>query len=163
MFRNGVAGITIGNVRDNGPMGLIEFVDCLTENTGKECVRLSDKSPDRPRVRFVHCSFRNPWIAPYPGDGGPRGPIILHSRNPENASTIGGIDFEGCAVYDTTNRPAVRLEEDKSPVGLRDVHGEILVTAPGTPTLKLGNKLQNVDLTVRAGQKGDAGSSRGVN
>ena len=151
---NGVAGIAIGNVRDNGPKGLIEFVDCVTENTGKECARIYDKSPDRARVRFVNCSFRNPWIAPYPDDGGPRVPIILHSRNPENASTLGGIDFENCAVYDTTSRPAVRLEEGQVTVGLRDVHGELLVNAPGTPSLKLGHKLEAVDLTVRAGQKG---------
>jgi hypothetical protein len=160
---NGVAGIAIGNVRDNGPMGLIEFVDCVTENTGKECVRIYDKSPDRARVRFVNCSFRNPWISPYPGDGGPRVPILLHSRNPANASNLGGIDFESCAIYDTTRRPAVRLEQDQGQVGLRDVHGNIRVTAPGTPSVKLGNKLQDVDLTVRAEQKGDPGPGPGTN
>jgi hypothetical protein len=154
---NGVAGIAIGNVRDNGPMGLIEFVGCVTENTGKECARIYDKSADRARVRFVNCSFRNPWISPYPGDGGPRVPIILHSREPANSSHLGGIEFENCAVYDTTSRPAVRLEEDKAQVGLRDVHGTILVIAPGTPSVKLGTKLQDVDLTFRAEQKGGTG------
>src|SRR6266478_1129497 len=130
-------------------MGLIEFVDCVTENTGKECARIYDKSADRARVRFVNCSFRNPWVSPYPGDGGPRVPIILHSREPTNSTSLGGIDFENCAVYDTTNRPVVRLEEDQDQIGLRDVHGMILVIAPGTPWVKLGTKLQNVDLTVR--------------
>lgn len=160
---NGVAGIAIGNVRDNGPMGLIEFDDCVTENTGKECVRIYDKSPDRARVRFVNCSFRNPWISPCPGDGVPRVPILLHSRNPANVGTLGGINFENCAVYDTTSRPAVRLEEDHAQVGLRDVHGTILVIAPGTPSVKLGNNLQDVDLTVRAEQKGGPGPVPGTN
>jgi Right handed beta helix region len=159
----GVAGIAIGNVRDNGPMGLIEFMSCVTENTGKECVRIYDKSPDRARVRFVNCSFQNPWISPYPGDGGPRVPILLHSRNPANARTLGGINFENCVVYDLTKRPAVQLEENQTPVVLRDVHGTILVIAPGTPSLKLGNKLQQVDLTVRAEQKGGLGPALGTN
>ena len=72
---------------------------------------------------------------------------------------LGGIDFENCAVYDTTSRPTVRLEEDQGQVGLRDVHGNILVNAPGTPSVKLGNKLQDVDLTIRAEQKGGPGSA----
>jgi parallel beta helix pectate lyase-like protein len=151
---NGVAGMAIGRVRDNGPLGLIEFVNCVTENTGKESVRIYDKSADRARVRFVNCSFQNPWVAPYPGDGGPRVPILLESREPASCSSLGGIDFENCAVYDRTRRPAVRLEEDYAEIGLRDVHGNILVIAPGTPSLKLGTKLNDVDLTVSAGQRG---------
>jgi len=152
----GVAGIAVGNVRDGGPMGTIEFVDCVVENTGKECVRVYDKSADRARLRFQNCSFRNPWIAAYPMDGGPRVPILLHSREPANSSRLGGIDFVDCAVYDVTSRPVVRLEEDKEQVGLRDVHGSILVTEPGTPVARLGFKLQEVDLVVRAGQKATA-------
>ena len=145
---NGVAGIAVGEVKDNGPKGLIEFIDCVTENTGKEGARVYDKSADRARVRFVNCSFRNPWTSPAPGDGGPRVPIILHLRRPESTENMGGIDFQDCYVYDTAARPAVRLEEDKGEFGLRDVHGQILVTAPGTPSLRLGTKLQDVDLKV---------------
>jgi hypothetical protein len=144
----GVAGIAVGEVKDNGPKGLIEFVDCVTENTGKEGARIYDKSADRARVRFVNCSFRNPWTSPAPNDGGPRVPIILHLRRPESTENMGGIDFQDCYVYDTAARPAVRLEEDKGNYGLRDVHGQILVKGPGTPSLKLGMKLQDVDLKV---------------
>jgi hypothetical protein len=144
----GVAGIAIGEVKDNGPKGLIEFVDCVTENTGKEGARVYDKSATSARVRFVNCSFRNPWTSPAPGDGGPRVPIILHLRRLESTERMGGIDFLDCYVYDTAARPAVRLEEDKGEFGLRDVHGRILVTGPGVPSLKLGSKLEDVDLKV---------------
>ncbi len=41
---HGVAGIAVGEVKDNGPKGLIEFIDCVTENTGKEGARVYDKS-----------------------------------------------------------------------------------------------------------------------
>jgi hypothetical protein len=101
-------------------------------------------------VRFVNCSFRNPWTSPAPGDGGPRVPIILHLRRPQSTVNMGGIDFQDCYVYDPADRPAVRLEEDKGDFGLRDVHGQIIVKCPGTPSLKLGTKLQDVDLKVLA-------------
>ncbi|MCX6913981.1 MAG: right-handed parallel beta-helix repeat-containing protein [Verrucomicrobia bacterium] len=145
---NGVAGIAVGEVKDNGPKGLIEFIDCVTENTGKEGARVYDKSATSARVRFANCSFRNPWTSPALGDGGPRVPIILHLRRPESTENMGGIDFQDCYVYDSAVRPAVRLEEDKGDFGLRDVHGQIMVTGPGTPCLKLGTKLQDVDLKV---------------
>ena len=61
---------------------------------------------------------------------------------------MGGIDFQDCYVYDSAVRPAVRLEEEKGDFGLRDVHGQIMVTGPGVPSLKLGTKLQDVDLKV---------------
>ena len=144
----GVAGIAIGEVKDNGPQGLIEFVDCVTESTGKEGARVFDKSADRARVRLVNCSFRNPWTSPAPDDGGPRVPIILHLRRPESTERMGGIDFQDCYVYDTAARPAVRLEEDKGEFGIRDVHGQIRVSGPGVPSLKLGTKLQDMDLKV---------------
>jgi hypothetical protein len=150
---NGVAGIAVGEVKDNGPKGLIEFIDCVTENTGKEGARVYDKSADRARVRFANCSFRNPWTSPAPGDGGPRVPIILHLRRPESTENMGGIDFQDCYVFDSADRPVVRLEEDKGDFGLRDVHGQIMVTGLGTPFLKLGTKLQDVDLKVIPGPR----------
>jgi hypothetical protein len=148
---NGVAGIAVGEIKDNGPQGLIEFVDCVTENTGKEGARVYDKSATSARVRFVNCSFLKPWTSPAPGDGGPRVPIILHLRRPESTERLGGMDFQDCYVYDNAPRPAVRLEEDKGDFGLRDVHGQILVTGPGAPSLKLGTKLQDVDLKTLPG------------
>jgi hypothetical protein len=145
---NGVAGIAVGTVKDNGPKGLIEFIDCVTENTGKEGARVYDKSAAGARVRFVNCSFRNPWTSPAPGDGGPRVPILLHLRHPGNTQSPGGIDFQDCYVHDSAARLAVRFEVDQGNFGLRDVHGRIIVSGPGAPSLRLGTKLQNVDLSV---------------
>ena len=145
---NGVAGIAVGTVKDNGPKGLIEFIDCVTENTGKEGARVYDKSAANARVRFVNCSFRNPWTSPATGDGGPRVPIILHLRQTKNTENLGGIDFQDCHVYDNAARPAVRFEEDEGDFGLSDVHGLVRVTGPGAPSSKLGTKLRDVDLKV---------------
>jgi hypothetical protein len=145
---NGVAGIAVGAVKDNGPKGLIEFLDCVTENTGTEGARVYDKSATSARVRFVNCAFRNPWVSPAPGDGEPRVPIILHLRQPKNTENLGGIDFQDCYVYDSAPRPTVRFEVDQGDFGLRDVHGQIMAGGPGAPSLKLGKKLEDVDLRV---------------
>ena len=61
---------------------------------------------------------------------------------------MGGIDFQDCYTYDNAARPAVRLEEDQGDFGLHDVHGQIMVSGPGVPSLKLGPRLQDVDLKV---------------
>jgi hypothetical protein len=149
----GVAGIAVGAIRDNGPKGRIEFVDCVTENTGKEGARIYDKSATSARVRFTNCSFRNPWLAAAPSDGGPRVPILLHLRRPENTERLGGIDFENCYVYDGTFRPTVRFEEERGDFGLQDVHGEIIASGSGAPWVKLGANLQDVDMKVMAAPK----------
>lgn len=144
----GVAGIAVGAIKDNGPKGLIEFVHCVTENTAKEGARLYDKSAVGARVRFVNCSFRNPWNAPHLDAGAPRAPVLIHLRKPESTHEPGGVEFLDCYVFDTVNRPAVWFEEDRGDFGLRDVHGQLTVIGPGAPGMRLGTKLQDVDLSV---------------
>ena len=150
---NGAAGISVGTINDNGPQGLIEFVNCVTENTGKEGARLYDKSSTSARVRFVNCSFRNPWISAQAEDDTLRVPILFELRRTERTMSPGGVDFLSCYVHDAVARPALGFEEGKRDLPLRDVHGQILVTGPGTPSAKFGSRAQSVDLTVtRAAQ-----------
>jgi len=144
----GVAGIAIGAIRDDGPQGLIEFRNCVSDNTGKENLRVFDKSAGSARVRFVNCSFRRPWNTSVSDDGIPRVPVFIQLRKAENTNNVGGIDFEDCYVYDSVYRPAIRYEQDKSDFGLRDVHGQILVSNPAGVWMRLGSKLENVDLKV---------------
>ena len=145
---NGVAGISVGAIRDHGPQGLIEFLNCVTENTGKEGARLYDKSSTGARVRFVNCSFRNPWISTRAEDDALPMPILFELRRPERTTSPGGVDFLSCYVYDAAARPALGFEEGKRDFPLRDVHGQILVTGPGTPSAKFGPNTQDVDITV---------------
>jgi hypothetical protein len=144
----GWGGIAVGAVRDNGPKGLIEFVDCVTENSGKESVRIYDKSAANARLRFVRCSFRNAWTAHHPEDGSPRSPINIYVRRSQESKTLGGIDFEDCYLYNTVDCPTLRFESDGNDCGLQDMHGNFVVSAPGRPRLRLGPKLENVDLTL---------------
>ena len=142
---NGVAGIAVGEIKDDGPGGLIEFINCVTEATGKEGARIYDKSTLSARVRFVNCAFSNPWILPDTSSGEPRVPILLQLRRPESTRNFGGIDFQNCSIYDKVSRPPVLLQEQKGGFGLRNVHGTVLVE-PGTPAMDLGTNFNDVDL-----------------
>jgi hypothetical protein len=145
---NGVAGIAVGTINDNGPQGLIEFVNCVAENTGKEGARLYDKSATSARVRFVNCSFRNPWNSAHAEEGTLRVPILFELRRPERTKQPGGVDFLSCYVYDTVGRPVLGFDEGQRDFQLHDVHGQVFVTGPGAPSTQFGSKIQNVDLTV---------------
>ena len=142
----GVAGIAVGAIRDNGPKGTIEFVHCVTENTSKEGVRIYDKSAGSARVRLVSCSVRDSWQSPEGAQETNRASILLESRHAENSSRPGGIDFEGCRVYENANRPAVMFGASGAGAILRDVHGQIESGAAGAP--QLGERLEDVDLKV---------------
>jgi len=57
----GWSGFVVGEIADDGPRGVIEFLRCTSENTGREGVRLSNKSAKAVRVRFVSCRWKNTW------------------------------------------------------------------------------------------------------
>ncbi len=148
----GVAGIAVGDVKDDGPAGLIEFDRCVTDTTGKEGARLYDKSAARARVRFVNCSFRHPWAAPSPGDHGPRAPLLLQSRKTTRTREVGGVDFVACQVFDTVDRAVFCFAAGANHCALRDVQGRLLVTSPAAaPRLQLGPNPQAVHLDLVAG------------
>ena len=69
-------------VKDDGPQGLIEFINCVSENTGAEGVKVYDKSANAALVRFVHCKWSNPWTSARPQWPGPRVPVLIESRLP---------------------------------------------------------------------------------
>lgn len=146
----GVAGIAVGEIKDDGPQGSIEFVQCMTEMTGKEGARVYDKSSTGARVRFVNCSFSHPWNLDQAEDHGPRVPILLELRRPQSTKGMGGIDFVDCCVYDRVSRPALQFAQKTGDFGLQDVHGMIQVTTPGVAEAKLGPTLHDVDLKIVA-------------
>ena len=148
MAQRGWSGMAVGAARDDGPQGLVEFVNCTAENTGKEGVRLFDKSAAGVRVRFVNCSWRNPWLSAHRETSEPRVPILFQSRRSSVTSRPGGVDFVDCHVYDYTGRPALMLDEESGSQGLYDVHGRITVRAPGGAHMRLGPKTEGVDLKV---------------
>ncbi|MCC6394878.1 MAG: right-handed parallel beta-helix repeat-containing protein [Bryobacterales bacterium] len=141
------AGMVVGAARDDGPQGLIEFVNCASENTAREGALIYDKSASSVKVRFVNCHWHSPWQGQVPNYAGPRVPVLLDARRPAISSSPGGVEFAGCYVYDTVNRPAVQFESEK-PLSLSDVSGVIYSVGARTPRARLGDGGKNVNLRV---------------
>jgi len=145
---HGWSGISVAAVRDDGPGGYIEFVDCVVENTGKESVRVFDKSSRGAELRFVNCQFRNPWLTAHPDHWQTRVPIHLQVRRPEVADDLGGIVFDNCHVYDRVHRPTVLLDQVNNDHKLRKLTGLITVHGPGEPRMELGSHADRVELQL---------------
>lgn len=148
MDQRGWAGMSVGTCNDNGPQGTIEFVDCATENTGKEGVKVYDVSANSVDVRFIRCTWANPWVSTFRDYGGPRVPVLIYARRPSLVGRNGGVYFEDCEVYDSAYRPAVQFQEDLSNNGFFDISGQISVHSPYGAMKVFGDKLENVTLKV---------------
>lgn len=144
----GSSGMAVGRVKDDGPQGLIEFINCVTENTGADGAKVYDKSANAALVRFVHCKWSNPWTSARPQWPGPRVPVLIESRLPEVTSHFGGVEFKDCYVFDNVNRPAIQVEEENSDNGVRDLHGLITVHNPSGAHVRLGHGAVNADVQV---------------
>ena len=144
--QRGWAGMAVGAAKDDGPQGVIEFINCTSENTGKEGVRVFDKSSAGVKVRFVNCSWRNPWVSAHREAPEPRVPVLLQQRRSEVTARPGGVEFVNCYVYDHVARVAVFYDEESGEVPLADIHGQISVRSPRGAHMRLGAKTINVDL-----------------
>lgn len=151
--QRGGAGMAVGGLKDSGPKGTIEFIKCTSENTGREGVRLFTKSADSVRVRFVECSWKNPWVSAHRNFSGPRAPVLMLLPEPRVVRRMGGVDFENCKVYDHVSRPALVFDEPKSSMGVFDLRGQITVKGPGEPWMRLSPKTEGVTLKLAGGSK----------
>jgi hypothetical protein len=148
----GWAGMAVGASRDAGPQGLVEFRNCVAENTGREGAKVFDKSARGVKVRFVNCVWKAPWLADAVEYDGPRVPVLVHLRRPEMTEQPGGVEFIDCHVYDAEARPALVAHEDKSSFGVRDLSGGISVHNPHGARMDLGSNASGIaaDLVVPA-------------
>ncbi|MBI1789740.1 MAG: right-handed parallel beta-helix repeat-containing protein, partial [Acidobacteria bacterium] len=141
-------GIRVTKIGDGGPRGLVEFRDCVVENTEGYGIKVQDKSSTRARVRFVRCTLRNTAInRQYRAAWTP---LWLHVNDPKLTSKPGGIDFADCSIEDRRDRPAITVEEHSSDYGLFDVTGRIRVLNPFGVQTRLGKKQEGVTLEAVA-------------
>ena len=122
-------GIGVGAVKDDGPGGLIEFRNCTIHGSKRGGIYVYDKSPLAARVRFVGCKWRGVGMGDYK-DPSTHPPLLLHLRRRGLATSLGGIDFVDCHVYDTEDRPVLRIEGREGDHAARDVQGTIHVSNP---------------------------------
>ncbi|MBU6400812.1 MAG: right-handed parallel beta-helix repeat-containing protein, partial [Verrucomicrobia bacterium] len=155
----GWSGIAIGRVRDHGPRGLIEFVHCATQNTGREGLRVYDKSADGVRLRFQDCVWSNAWVARHRDYGGPRAPILIESRDPAICSQPGGIQFIDCFVHDSIHGAPIRFEDATGRLSLQSVSGVIRVQDPAATPALLGPRPVELRVQIDRPSNGGAGWS----
>jgi len=139
-------GIRVTKVADTGPDGLIEFRDCVVEDTVGYGIKVQDKSADRARVRFVNCKVRN--TANNRSYAGAWVPIWLHLFRPNVTTKLGGIDFVDCVVEDDRDRPVITVQKGPD-FPLVDVTGTVMARNPCGIRANLGEKQEEVTLVVK--------------
>ncbi len=147
--QRGWAGMAVGTSKDDGPQGLVEFVNCTSENTGKEGVRIFDKSSTGVKVRFVNCSWRNPWISAHRDAAEPRAAVSILQRRRDVTARPGGVEFVDCYIYDDAPHTTVLYDDEFGEFPLAEVHGQITVRNPKGAQARLGAKTVNVDLKLK--------------
>ena len=148
---HGGAGISVSALRDKGPGGTIEFINCTVENTGRHNLLMYDKSALNIKVRFKNCHFRNPWLGVHRKFWMARVPIYIDLARPELTEHPGGIDFDDCHVYDALQRPVLMRSRSFEKYGVSDIHGILKVHGPGEPRYSVGLNARNIDLRLVKG------------
>lgn len=149
----GWSGIAVGEVGDQGPAGTIEFIRCTSENTGREAVRLVNKSFHGARVRFDQCRWKSPWQARHPRFSGPRCPILIHTDDPARCRLTGGVEFSDCTLEEDRDTPVIRWENENDSATLKGLSGTLHVLGIPKPRLHLGKDTEDVSLRLRNGDK----------
>lgn len=145
--RNGKdQGMAVGAIGENGVDGLIEFRNCTVENTRNGGTYVYDKHPDRARVRFTNCKWRN--VATNGSKRNPGAPILLSLQRESLTKIHGGIEFDDCAVFDDRDRPCLVAEEDQGEPGIQRVSGSLYVANPNGARAELGNQAKEIDLRI---------------
>ena len=140
-------GIGVGAVKDDGPGGVIEFRNCTVDGAKGGGIYVYDKSAEAARVRFVGCKWRGVGTAG--GEGrGTHPPLLLHLRRPALATSVGGVDFVDCHVYDTEDRHILRIEGSEGDYAARDVQGTIRVSNPHGARMETELASENVDVAL---------------
>lgn len=148
MTMKGAAGIRVASIRDDGPKGMIEFVDCTVENAAEECAVLSAKSAKSANVRFERCNFSQPWVAAERSYWKLRAPIAISGRKSDVATDIGGIEFVDCHVFDTVSRPVLAYVDAVGGLALTNITGTIYAYGAAEARALLGEPAETVTIEV---------------
>jgi hypothetical protein len=74
--------------------------------------------------------------------------VPIELRRPNLPSHFGGVEFKDCYVYNNVHRPGLRVEEDSSESGVREVHGLITVQNRSGARMRLGHAPVDADVLV---------------
>jgi polygalacturonase len=122
------AGIGLGALKDDGPQGSVEFINCTIEDTQKCGAYIYDKSPTVAAARFVNCKWKN--VATEDPGNPFRVPILIHSFRKSLTPKLGGVEFTDCCVYDERDRPALVVKCRDEPDAASNLKGTVYVRNP---------------------------------
>ena len=140
----GDSGMCVRVPGDAGPSGTIEFINCLTENTGQAGANIYGLSIGHLLIRFVNCN----WIDS-------QGTAVVLNMQKPSATGTGAIEFLNSAVYEEKTRPTVQLMTLEGSDYGDDVVGEITVHDKYGARIATEPPGVNVNLRVVDGRSGE--------
>ena len=123
----GDSGMCVRVPGDEGPSGTIEFINCLTENTGQAGANVYGLSIGHLLIRFVNCN----WIDS-------QGTAVVLNMQKPSATGTGAIEFDS-AVYEAKTKPTVQVmtlegedygDDIVGTITVHDKHGARIATEP---------------------------------
>ena len=140
----GDSGMCVRVPGDAGPSGTIEFINCLTENTGQAGANIYGLSIGHLLIRFVNCN----WIDS-------QGTAVVLNMQRPSATGTGAIEFLNSAVYEAKTQPTVQLMTLEGSDYGDDVVGEITVHDKYGARIATEPPGVNVNLRVVDGRTGE--------
>ncbi|MCX7048781.1 MAG: right-handed parallel beta-helix repeat-containing protein [Candidatus Sumerlaeota bacterium] len=126
--RRSVAFVTGNDSETASVKGAMDFIACRFEGSRQAAISISDKPTSGARVSFVNCEVINPAI------GQPGTTPIVFSSGANGVGAIGGVRFDGCAIFDSQNRLPMSYQDMSGGVALSDITGAITVKRDGQQT-----------------------------
>jgi hypothetical protein len=94
----GDSGMCVRVPGDEGPSGTIEFINCLSENSGQAGANIYGVSVGNLKIRFVNSNWINS-----------QGTAVVLNMQKPSATGTGSIEFVNCSVYEEKTRPTVQV------------------------------------------------------
>jgi hypothetical protein len=107
--------------------GTIELSHCRFEDVGRAGITVASNSAHGVKIRFADCTLADPAEKP-----SVRSPIVFQSRKGD-LDDIGGVEFTGLTIKETTNRPLMKFYND-SGRRVRGLSGSLAVERDGKRT-----------------------------
>ena len=112
----GDCGMCVRVPGDEGPEGAIEFINCLSENTGQAGANVYGVSVGNLKIRFVNCNWINS-----------QGTAVVLNMHQQSSVGTGSIEFVNCSVYEEKTGPTVQVIHLKGNDYGDDINGVIIV------------------------------------
>ncbi|TWU17314.1 hypothetical protein Pla52o_53200 [Novipirellula galeiformis] len=120
------ASITTANGGPQGaPEGLVEFINCRFEDSGRAGISVRDMPVNSCRVRFENCVLADASDEPK------RATPILFAAAADSTQDLGGVEFVDCKLVEPVDRPLMSFTDYAGELKVLDVTGTLNVVRNG--------------------------------